>query len=118
MVPAALGIGIGLAGAFGVTRLLTSMLVGVEPTDGLTFVSVAALLAVVAAVACYVPASGHGNSHTFITHEFVAALAEGREPAVDLYEALAMTVPGIVAMDSARKDGEQLKVPNFDKRPA
>ena len=62
--------------------------------------------------------TGHGGSHTFITHEFVAALAEGREPAVDLYEALAMTVPGIVAMDSARKDGEQLKVPNFDKRPA
>ncbi len=59
--------------------------------------------------------TGHGGSHTFITHEFVAALAEGREPAVDLYEALAMTVPGIVAMDSARKGGEQLAVPSFDK---
>jgi putative ABC transport system permease protein len=56
MVPALLGIGIGLAGAFGVTRLLASMLVGVEPTDGVTFFSVAALLGVVAAVACYVPA--------------------------------------------------------------
>jgi len=59
--------------------------------------------------------TGHGGSHTFLTHEFVAALVEGREPAVDLYEALAMTVPGIVAMDSARKGGEQLKVPSFDK---
>jgi len=57
MVPAALGIGIGLAAAFGVTRLLRSMLVGVEPTDGLTFLSVTALLAGVAALACYVPAS-------------------------------------------------------------
>ncbi len=57
MVPAGIGIGIGLLGAFGVTRLLTSMLVGVEPTDGVTFFSVAALLAAVAAVACYVPAS-------------------------------------------------------------
>ena len=57
MVPATLGIAIGLAGAFGVTRLLTSMLVGVEPTDSLTFFSVAVLLAVVAVVACYVPAT-------------------------------------------------------------
>jgi ABC-type antimicrobial peptide transport system permease subunit len=57
MVPATLGIGIGLAGAFGVTRLLTSMLVGVAPTDGLTFFSVAVLLGAVAAVACYVPAN-------------------------------------------------------------
>jgi predicted dehydrogenase len=59
--------------------------------------------------------TGHGNSHTFLTHEFVAALVENREPAIDLYESLAMTVPGIVAMDSARKGGEQLKVPSFDK---
>ena len=59
--------------------------------------------------------SGHGGSHTFITHEFIAALVEDREPAVDLYESLAMTVPGIVAMDSARKDGELLEVPSFDK---
>ena len=59
--------------------------------------------------------TGHGGSHTFLTHEFVAALVEGRAPAVDLYESLAMTVPGIVAMDSARKGGEQLKVPSFDK---
>ena len=59
--------------------------------------------------------TGHGNSHAFITHEFVAALVEGREPSVDLYESLAMTVPGIVAMDSSRRGGEQLKVPSFDK---
>jgi len=59
--------------------------------------------------------SGHGGSHTFLPHEFVAALVQNREPAVDLYEALAMTVPGIVAMESARKGGEQLKVPSFDK---
>lgn len=59
--------------------------------------------------------SGHGDSHAFLTHEFIAALVEKREPAVDLYEALAMTVPGIVAMESARKGGEQLRVPSFDK---
>jgi putative ABC transport system permease protein len=57
MMPAGIGIAIGLTGAFGVTRLLTSMLVGVEPTDGVTFVAVSALLTAVAAAACYVPAS-------------------------------------------------------------
>jgi hypothetical protein len=41
-------------------------------------------------------------------------LHAGGEPAVDIHEALAMTVPGIVANDSARRGGEQLKVPCFD----
>lgn len=59
--------------------------------------------------------SGHGGSHTFITHEFVAALVENREPAIDIYESLAMTVPGLIAHQSALKGGEQLKVPSFDK---
>jgi predicted dehydrogenase len=60
-------------------------------------------------------ASGHGNSHGFLTHEFIAALVEGREPSVNVYEALAMTAPGIVAMESSRRGGEQMKVPSFDK---
>jgi len=58
--------------------------------------------------------SGHGGSHPFLTHEFIAALAEGREPAVDIYESLAMTAPGIVAHASAFKGGEQMKVPCYD----
>ncbi|MBM4036424.1 MAG: Gfo/Idh/MocA family oxidoreductase [Planctomycetes bacterium] len=58
---------------------------------------------------------GHGGSHPFLAHEFISALVENREPAVDLYEALAMTVPGLVAMESSRKGGEQLKVPSFDR---
>lgn len=60
--------------------------------------------------------SGHGNSHSFLTHEFVSALIEDREPAVDVYESLAMTAPGIVAMESSLKGGEQLKVPSFDRQ--
>ncbi|MFC1597759.1 hypothetical protein ACFL5Q_07470, partial [Planctomycetota bacterium] len=59
--------------------------------------------------------TGHGGSHTFLTHEFITALVEDREPAIDLYESLAMTVPGIVANESARKGGEQMKVPCFDR---
>lgn len=58
--------------------------------------------------------SGHEGSHTFLTHEFVDALAKNRKPAVDVYEAVAYTAPGIVAHQSALKGGEQMKVPSFD----
>ncbi len=58
--------------------------------------------------------TGHGRSHPFITNEFVTALVEDREPAIDLYESLAFCVPGIVAHQSALKDGEQLAIPSFD----
>jgi macrolide transport system ATP-binding/permease protein len=50
------GIGIGLFGAFGVSRVFAKMLYGVSATDPWTFVGVAGLLAVVALVACFVPA--------------------------------------------------------------
>ena len=59
-------------------------------------------------------ASGHGGSAVFISAEFVNALLEGREPEIDLVHSLAMTVPGIVAHQSALKAGEQLEVPQFD----
>lgn len=58
--------------------------------------------------------TGHGKSHPFLTHEFIAALVEERAPAIDLYEALAYCVPGIVAHQSSFKDGEQLAIPQFD----
>jgi predicted permease len=51
-----IGIGLGLAGAFGVTRLLATMLFEVKPTDPLTFVDAAALLTVAALLACWLPA--------------------------------------------------------------
>jgi predicted dehydrogenase len=60
-------------------------------------------------------AGGHGNSHPFLAHEFVSALIEDREPAVNVYEAVAMTAPGIVAHQSALQGGVQLEVPSFDK---
>jgi predicted dehydrogenase len=58
--------------------------------------------------------SGHGGSAVFISAEFVNALLEDREPEIDLYESLAMNVPGIIAHQSSFKDGEQLAVPSFD----
>ncbi len=59
--------------------------------------------------------SGHGGSAVFLCAEFINALVEDREPVVDVYESLAMTVPGIVAHESALKGGEQLRVPRFDR---
>jgi putative ABC transport system permease protein len=50
------GIAIGAVGVFGLTRLLKSLLFGVEPTDIGTFVTVCATLIAVALVACYLPA--------------------------------------------------------------
>lgn len=58
--------------------------------------------------------SGHEGSHTFITHEFVDAVLHQRRPAVDIYEAVAYTAPGIVAHQSALKGGERLTIPSFD----
>ncbi len=53
---ALLGVAIGLAGAYGLTRLMKSLLFGVSATDPLTFAAIALLLLVVATLACWVPA--------------------------------------------------------------
>jgi putative ABC transport system permease protein len=50
------GIVVGLLGAFGLTRVMSSLLFGVKPTDPLTFVSVPALLMIIGIAACYFPA--------------------------------------------------------------
>jgi len=50
------GVGLGLAASVGLTRLIKGLLYGVSATDPLTFTVVAALLAVIALLACYIPA--------------------------------------------------------------
>jgi hypothetical protein len=52
----AVGMLVGLAGALALTRLLKTFLYGVSTTDPLTFVVIATLLAVVALLACWLPA--------------------------------------------------------------
>jgi len=59
-------------------------------------------------------AGGHGGSHGPLANEFITAILQDREPLVNVYEALAMTVPGIIAHQSALKGGERLTVPQFD----
>jgi predicted permease len=53
---AAIGLAIGIAGALGATRWLSSLLYGVRPTDAITFIAVSLLLLLVALIASYLPA--------------------------------------------------------------
>jgi predicted permease len=53
---ALLGVAIGMAGAFALTRLMTDLLFGVAATDPVTFALLAGILTIVAMAACYVPA--------------------------------------------------------------
>ncbi len=52
----ALGVVLGLAGAFALSRLLGNLLFGVEPTDPATYVATVAFLVTVAMAACWIPA--------------------------------------------------------------
>ena len=56
VIPVAVGLGIGLVAAFGLTRLITNFMFGVEPNDPVTFVTVPVLMAGVALMAAYLPA--------------------------------------------------------------
>jgi predicted dehydrogenase len=60
-----------------------------------------------------VKAGGHGGSHGQLMNEFVTAILEDRKPLVDIAQALNMTVSGIVAHQSALKDGELMKIPQY-----
>jgi predicted dehydrogenase len=60
-----------------------------------------------------VEAGGHGGSHGYLMDEFVTSILQGRKPLVNIAWALNMTVAGIVAHQSALKEGELLKIPRF-----
>jgi putative ABC transport system permease protein len=56
MVLTFIGVAAGLVGALGATRWMSSLLFGVSPGDPATFLGVPAALALVAALACWIPA--------------------------------------------------------------
>jgi len=60
-----------------------------------------------------VAAGPHGGSHGYLMNEFVSAILQDRTSLVNIAMALNLTVPGIVAHQSALKGGELLKIPQF-----
>jgi predicted dehydrogenase len=60
-----------------------------------------------------VEAGGHGGSHGYLMDEFVSSILQARKPLVNIAWALNMTVAGIMAHQSALKDGELMKIPQF-----
>ena len=55
MIVIAVGLALGLAGSFALTRLLKSALVGVTATDPATYIAVSLALVLVALLACFIP---------------------------------------------------------------
>jgi predicted dehydrogenase len=60
-----------------------------------------------------VAAGGHGGSHGYLMSEFIEAILLNRKPLVDVAQSLNMTVSGIVAHQSALKDGELMNIPQY-----
>jgi hypothetical protein len=60
-----------------------------------------------------VKSGGHGGSHGHLGHEFVMSILQNRRPLVDIAQALNMTVAGVVSHQSALKDGELMKIPQY-----
>jgi putative ABC transport system permease protein len=56
MTLALIGVGVGLGGAWALTRFMSSLLVGVSPTDAVTLSAVSLSLISIALIACYLPA--------------------------------------------------------------
>ncbi len=56
MIPVAIGVAAGIAGALALARAITTLLVGISANDPITFVAIVILLATVALLACFIPA--------------------------------------------------------------
>jgi len=56
---------------------------------------------------------GHGGSHAYLVHEFIDSIVHDRHPYINAWEAAWYFAPGLVAHQSALKDGELLKIPDW-----
>jgi predicted dehydrogenase len=61
----------------------------------------------------FIQGSGHGGSHPHLVHEFLSALAEGRDPYPNARQSANITCVGILAHESAMKGGEIMRLPEF-----
>lgn len=57
---------------------------------------------------------GHGGSHGQLTNNFIESILLDKKPIVDICDALNMTLSGVIAHKSALRDGQWMKVPQYD----
>ncbi|MHC4603748.1 MAG: Gfo/Idh/MocA family protein [Planctomycetota bacterium] len=62
----------------------------------------------------FIQGAGHGGSHPHLAHEFIRAIVESRESAVDAKTAANWTMAGICAHESAMNDGKRIEIPQAD----
>jgi predicted dehydrogenase len=63
------------------------------------------------------PGNYHEGSHPFLVSDFVEAVARQTLPTNNVWVAARYALPGIVAHESAKKDGETMKIPDFGDPP-
>ncbi|ROS25550.1 putative dehydrogenase [Rathayibacter sp. PhB127] len=61
--------------------------------------------------------NGHEGSHHFLVDDFVRAVSTGTLPTVNAWVAARYTLPGLVAMESARQNGARLPIPDHGDAP-
>jgi predicted dehydrogenase len=61
--------------------------------------------------------NGHEGSHHFLADDFVTAVNNGSLPPVNAWQAARYTLPGVYALESARRDGERLRIDDFGDAP-
>ncbi|MDP6115025.1 MAG: Gfo/Idh/MocA family oxidoreductase [Planctomycetota bacterium] len=61
-----------------------------------------------------VSGGGHGGSHGYLSNDFIESILLNRKPVVDAGDALNMTLAGVIAHQSALKDGEWMKIPQYE----
>jgi predicted dehydrogenase len=66
----------------------------------------------------FIQGAGHGGSHPHLVHEFVSALAGGREPYPNARQSANITCVGILAHESAMKGGKIMQMPEFTMEKA
>ena len=60
----------------------------------------------------------HYNSHPFLVDDFVRAVCSGKLPPCNAWDAARFMIPGLIAHESAKKDGLPMEVPDFGDPPA
>ncbi|WP_203567362.1 Gfo/Idh/MocA family protein [Aestuariimicrobium ganziense] len=61
--------------------------------------------------------NGHEGSHHYLADDFVKAMKAGKQPPINAWVAARLTIPGIVALESARQGGARLPIPDLGDCP-